>query len=277
MPILPLLPTPTIDTPEHTSPLPAPAWLFGTTPFPGRPPSQTIETPECTTALPRTESMTSYSFLQLKSIFSALFFLTEAAPDSHDAMLNTKRSTRTTLLCLLVVKVILSNLALFDLQSSKTNNLSLATMVISWLKCTLCTVLSQPWYQNILPTITLDLVGSVSVLGYYFHGNLALCNSYLYLLANAIQLAPAPIDQLHVQIAEIFKSAEFLSSLAACVDKNRGWFELSLLFKRVVFSQSDCDGSENNSRSNKGNGGGKSKIESDVKKRCVYRKDKELL
>lgn len=56
-PILPLLPTQTIDTPECISPPSAPAQLFYTTVSSGRPYFQTIETPKHTTALLRTESM----------------------------------------------------------------------------------------------------------------------------------------------------------------------------------------------------------------------------
>lgn len=102
------------------------------------------------------------------------------------------------------------------------DNLSLATMVVSWLKCISCTGLSEPWYQDVLLIITLDLVGGVFVLRHYFYSDLALCNGHLYRLANAVQLALALMDQLHVQIAEVFKSAVFLFSFAACVDQNSG-------------------------------------------------------
>ena len=184
---LPLLPTPTINVPERTSSPPTLARLPHTTPSPERPHSQTIKTTECTTALPRTEGMTSQSFLQLESTVFAPSSLTKAAPHCHDAVLDTERSTRTTSLPSSVAKVILSNLALANPQLSTTDDLSLATMIVNWLKCTACTRLSQPWYQDILSTITLDLVGSVSVLRHYFYGDLALCNGHLYLLANAVQ------------------------------------------------------------------------------------------
>ena len=113
-PILPLLPTLTINASERTSPPPAPARLPHTTPSPGRPHSQTIETPERTTALSRTEGMMSQSSPQLESTVSAPLSLRKAAPDCHDAVLDTERSTRTTPSPSSVTKVILSNLALLD-------------------------------------------------------------------------------------------------------------------------------------------------------------------
>ena len=78
-------------------------------------------------------------------------------------------------------------------------------------------------------------------------------------------------------IAKVFKSAVFLSSLAAYVDKNYGWFALSLLFERVVFLRSDGNDSGDNSENDKSSGGGESKVESGVKEKCVYRKDNKLL
>lgn len=79
-----------------------------------------------------------------------------------------------------------------------------------------------------------------------------------------------------MRIAEVFKSAVSLSSLAACVDKTRGWFASSLLFERVVFSRSDGDGSGDGSGSDEGSGGGESKVKSGVEEGCVYGEDKEL-
>lgn len=63
----------------------------------------------------------------------------------------------------------------------------------------------------------------------------------------------------------------------ACVDKNCGWFILSILFKKVVFLQLDGNGFGDSSRSNKDNGSSKSKIESGIKEGCKYGKDKKLL
>lgn len=88
-----------------------------------------MEIPKCIIVFPRIEDMMSQSSSQLESIFFVSSSLTKAAPDSYDAVLNTKQSTRTTSLPLLVAKVILSNLAFSDLQLSKINNLSLARLV----------------------------------------------------------------------------------------------------------------------------------------------------
>lgn len=68
-----------------------------------------------------------------------------------------------------------------------------------------------------------------------------------------------------------------LFSLAACINKNYSWFILSLLFKRVIFLQSDDNGFRNNNRSNEDSSSGKSEVESNIKEGCVYEKDKELL
>ena len=84
------------------------------------------------------------------------------------------------------------------------------------------------------------------------------------------------MDQLRVQIVEVFKSAVSLFSLTACIDKNYGWFALSLLFEREVFLQSDSNGSRDDSGSDEGSGGGKSEVESGIKEGCVYGKDKKL-
>lgn len=95
-------------------------------------------------------------------------------------------------------------------------------MIISWLKCTSYVGLSQPWCQNVLLTITLDLVGNVSVLRHYFYDDLALCNSYLYLLTNAVQLVLASMNQLRLRIAKVFISAVSLFFFAVYIDKNCG-------------------------------------------------------
>lgn len=89
-PILPLLPTPIIDAPEYTSFPPVPARLFHLTPSPRRPHSQIMETLKRTTALSIMESMTFKSCSQLKFTVFTFFSLTKAAPDSHDAVLDTK-------------------------------------------------------------------------------------------------------------------------------------------------------------------------------------------
>lgn len=80
-----------------------------------------------------------------------------------------------------------------------------------------------------------------------------------------------------MQIVEVFKSAIFLSFFVAWVNKNRGQFALSLLFERVVFFQLDGNDFENGNRSNESNDGNESKVEFDIKKRYVYKKDKKLL
>lgn len=80
-----------------------------------------------------------------------------------------------------------------------------------------------------------------------------------------------------MQINKVFKSIISLSSFAVFINKNCSWFALSLLFERVMFSYLDNNSSRDCSRSNEGSDGGKSKVESDVKKKCIYNKDKELL
>lgn len=131
------LPIPTIDAPEHTSTLPVPTLLFYSTPSPKRPPSWTIKTLKRTTAFPRRKDMTSQPSFQLESTVSVPFSLTKALPDYHDTVFDTEEFTHTTLLLLLVVKVILSNLALCDPQPLTIDDLSLATIVAGGMKCTL--------------------------------------------------------------------------------------------------------------------------------------------
>lgn len=228
------------------------------------------------TVFSQTEGMTSQSFSQLESTVFAPSSLTKAASNSHAAMLDMEQSIRMTFSLLLVAKVILSNLALSNSQISTIDDLSLATIVIIQLKCISCTGPNQLWYQDVLSRLTLNLIDDVYVLGYYFYSNLALYNGHLYLLANAIQLAPVLINQLYMQIAEIFKSVVSLFFLAACIDKNYDQFILSLLFKRVVFLYSHGNGSRNNSESNKSSSRSESEVESSVKEGCVYEKDKEL-
>lgn len=69
----------------------------------------------------------------------------------------------------------------------------------------------------------------------------------------------------------------FLSFFAAYVNKNRGWFALSLLFKRIIFLQQDGNSFEDSNGNKEGSDGSKNKVEFDIKKRYVYRKDKKLL
>lgn len=114
VPILLLLPTPTIDILEYISLPPAPTLLLDITPSPRRSHSQTIEISKCTIVFLKTEYITSQSSFQLEFIISVLAFLTKAVSDSHDTMLDTKWSTCTTPLFSLVTKVILSNLALLN-------------------------------------------------------------------------------------------------------------------------------------------------------------------
>lgn len=80
-----------------------------------------------------------------------------------------------------------------------------------------------------------------------------------------------------MHINEVFKSIMSLSFLAVYINKNCSWFALSLLFERVIFSYLDNNSSRDCSKSNKGSDGGESKVESDVKKKCIYNKNKELL
>lgn len=80
-----------------------------------------------------------------------------------------------------------------------------------------------------------------------------------------------------MQIGKVFKSVISLLFLATLVNKDYNWFALSLLLERVVFLQLDGKGFENNSQSNKGSSGNKSKVEPSVNKICIYEKNKKLL
>ncbi len=85
-------------------------------------------------------------------------------------------------------------------------------------------------------------MGCVSVVGHFYYRDQTLCHRHLCLLTNALQLELGPDLQLCGRMEELFRNAMSLSSLAACVDSNRGWFILNLLFERVVIDRSVADG-----------------------------------
>lgn len=93
-----------------------------------------------------------------------------------------------------------------------------------------------------MSNIKLDLVGCISILEHFYYGDLTLCHRHLCLLTNALQLEPGPDLQLRGRMGELFRNVISLSSLAVCVDSNRGWFIPNLLFERVVIDRSFADG-----------------------------------
>ncbi len=103
-------------------------------------------------------------------------------------------------------------------KSSSTTN------VDDWLKYLSCLGLGKLWCQDILSDVTLDLVGCVSVLGHFYYEDQTFCHRHLCLLTNTLQLEPSPDLQLCGRMRELFRNGMSLSSLAACVDSNRGWF-----------------------------------------------------
>ncbi len=82
----------------------------------------------------------------------------------------------------------------------------------------------------------------MSVLGYFHYKDLTLCYRHLCLLTNTLKLEPGSDLQLCGRMGELFRNALSLSSLAACVDLNCGWFIPNLLFKRVMIDWSVADG-----------------------------------
>lgn len=162
--ILSLLPTLIIDALKRTLPPPALILLFYITLFSGRTYSQIIKIPERTIALLRTESIMFQFSSQLESTVSLPSFLLKTVQDFYNVVFNTNRSTRTTFLLLLIAEVILSNLALLNLQPLTTDKLFLTTIITSWMKCISCTELSQLQCQNVLFTITFNLIGGMSIL-----------------------------------------------------------------------------------------------------------------
>lgn len=172
-------------------------------------------------------------------------------------------------------------------QSLIFGNFLSATILASWLTSISCTRLSQPWCQDVLSEITLDLFGGLSVLDHFYYRKLVIFDHHLYLLNNASKLLLGPEHELHERMGKVFNNAMLLFFLVVCFDLNCGWFAPHLLFERVVSKRSNRDGCGSGSRCNAGDGfssksdkddcNNDSVVQSDLEKALVYRVEKQLL
>lgn len=81
----------------------------------------------------------------------------------------------------------------------------------------------------------------------------------------------------HIQIGKVFKNCLFLFFFTTYIYKNYDWSALSLLFKRVVFLQLDSNTFRDNNKNNKSSNFSKKKVELDIEKKYIYKKNEKLL